>query len=460
MKRGLIVSGLAILMVYLFGCQSDGPHGPLMVSQDNPRYFADQDGKTVYLTGSHTWNNRVDMTTMKGQDSFDYESYLAFLESHNHNFFRLWAWDLLTWNTSANREKNGRILHVYPQPWLRTGPGLALDGEPRFDLTAYNPEYFQRLRERVRIAAEHDMYVAVMLFEGWGIQFSPEAYQNHPFHPANNIQHLTISGADSARLEIYTLQHADITRLQEGYVLKVIETVNEFDNVLYEISNENQPGSTEWQYHMINFVKQTESVMGRAHPVGMTFQYRGGSNQALFDSPADWISPNGEGGYNEDPPAATGSKVIITDTDHLWGIGGNRQWVWKSFFRGLNPIFMDPYNGKVLERGSGTDWAEEVRLALGYTRQIAGRADLARFVPAGELSSSGFCLADHGREYMVYVPEGQPVTLDLEHVSGRFVSSWFSAVDGTERSGREIEGGSQVTLSSPFKEGDAMVWLK
>ena len=38
----------------------------------------------------------------------------------------------------------------------------------------------------------------------------------------------------------------------------------------------------------------------------------------------------------------------MTQADHLWGIGGNRAWVWKSFTRGLNPIFMDPYDGLVL----------------------------------------------------------------------------------------------------------------
>ncbi len=29
--------------------------GPLHVSRDNPRYFADAEGRVVYLTGSHTW---------------------------------------------------------------------------------------------------------------------------------------------------------------------------------------------------------------------------------------------------------------------------------------------------------------------------------------------------------------------------------------------------------------------
>ena len=34
--------------------------GPLRISTANPRYFADPTGKTIYLTGSHNWNNVQD----------------------------------------------------------------------------------------------------------------------------------------------------------------------------------------------------------------------------------------------------------------------------------------------------------------------------------------------------------------------------------------------------------------
>ena len=460
MRKVYVLYTLALASFLLAGCHPAHSPGPLRVSEENPRYFTDRSGKAIYLTGSHTWNNLVEMTPTSGTDPFDYEAFLAMLENHNHNFFRLWAWDLLTWNTSGNREENSRTHLVYPKPWLRTGPGTALDGEPRFDLSAYNPEYFERLRERVGLAADHGMYLAVMLFEGWGTQFSPGAYESHPFHPDNNIQNLPLTLEDSAKLQIYTLDHPEITRLQEAYVRKVIETLHEFNNVLYEISNENHPGSTEWQYHMIRFIKQTEEEMGKSHPVGMTFQYRGGSNQTLFDSPADWISPNPDGGYRDNPPAGTGEKVIITDTDHLWGIGGNRQWVWLSLFRGLNPIFMDSYDGKVLERGSGSGWAEEIREALGYSRKIAVEIDLIHMVPSGALASSGYCLARQGQDYLVYVPDNQPVTLDMTDASGTFHTTWFHTLDGSEKPGADLKAGTEVTLISPFQEGEAVIHLK
>jgi len=35
--------------------------GPLRIHPNNPRYFTDDGGKAIYLTGSHTWNSLVDM---------------------------------------------------------------------------------------------------------------------------------------------------------------------------------------------------------------------------------------------------------------------------------------------------------------------------------------------------------------------------------------------------------------
>ena len=63
---------------------------------------------------------------------------------------------------------------------------------------------------------------------------------------------------------------------------------------------------------------------------------RGGSSRALFDSPADWITP-GES-YRDNPPAAEGAKVILSDTDRLGRTSGSKDWVWENFLRGLKRI--------------------------------------------------------------------------------------------------------------------------
>jgi hypothetical protein len=191
----------------------------------------------------------------------------------------------------------------------------------------------------------------------------------------------------------------------------------------------------------------------------MTFQYKGGSNKTLFDSPADWISPNPEGGYRDDPPPADGSKVILNDTDHLWGIGGNVGWVWKSFLRGLNPIFMDPYDGRVLSKGTDPQWPEFVRKAQGHVLIWSQRVQLAELTPHGELASSKYCLAKPGAEYLVYAPAGN-MNLTVTLPPGKFSVVWFDTASGRETEAETVTHvGSHHAFTAPF-DGDAVLYLK
>ena len=437
--------------------------GPLRVHPKNPRYFQNSTtGEVVYLTGSHTWSNLVDMGAKDASlgdrpAPFDFTAYVDWMAKLNHNFIRMWTWELTTWNTSANSEN--KVHTCVPQPWARTGPGSALDGKAKFDLNKFDPEYFERLRTRVAAAGQRGIYVSVMLFEGWGVQFAEGAWEGHPFNSRNNVNGIDgDANKDSKGVEIHTLGNEAVTAIQEAYVRKVIDTVNGFDNVLYEISNENHPPSTPWQYHIIRFIKDYEKQKPQQHPVGMTFQYQGGKNEDLFKSPADWVSPNPEGGYRDSPPAADGRKVVLNDTDHLWGIGGSQEWVWKSFTRGYNPIFMDPYDGEVLGSKSDARW-EPIRRSMGYTLRYARRMNLAEMLPLPDLASTGFCLANPGREYLIYNPAEDGASIAVELTPGKYQYEWLNLDDGKAAS----EGTTDATdgrreFEAPFK-GDAVLYI-
>ncbi|MBL7224120.1 MAG: hypothetical protein ISS72_09725 [Candidatus Brocadiae bacterium] len=434
--------------------------GPLRIHPANPRYFADATGRAILLVGSHTWPTLVDMGPSDPPPKFDFDAYLGFLERHGHNFVRLWTWELTTWDTRGNaapwRKKS--VHHAAPHPWPRTGRGKALDGKPKFDLARHNPEYFQRLRTRVKAAGQRGIYVSVMLFEGWGLQFSPKAWESHPFHPANNVNGINgDTNGDGKGLEVHELANPKVTAIQEACVRKAIDTVNDLDNVLYEISNENHPASTAWQYHMIRFIKQVEKAKPKQHPVGMTFQYKGGSNKTLFDSPADWVSPNPTGGYRDNPPDTRGRKVVIADTDHLWGIGGSAQWLWKSVCRGLNPIFMDPYDGVVLAKRFDRKW-DPIRKGLGTARRLAERMDLTAMTPHPRLASTKYCLANPAKEYLVYLPEGGTATVSLVAAKGALEAQWLNPSTGTWHKPAPVQGGARRTFTAPFK-GHAVLYL-
>ena len=126
------------LFAFVRGCL---PMGPLSVHPENPRYFRNPaTGKAVYLTGSHTWNNLQDMEPKGSTGSFDFDGYLDFLVRHHHNFIRLWRWESTagTRLRAAGRTRTREFV-VAPHPWKRTGPGMALDGKPKFDLMTLRP---------------------------------------------------------------------------------------------------------------------------------------------------------------------------------------------------------------------------------------------------------------------------------------------------------------------------------
>lgn len=440
--------------------------GPLRVHSANRRYFTDGSGKAVYLTGSHTWGSLQDGGVVDPPPAFDFTEYLDFLEQHQHNFIRLWRAEP---TRSVWKENPAR--YYAPHPWRRTGPGNALDGKPQFDLSQFNDAYFDRLRARVVAAGERGIYVSIMLFEGWDLYYS--SWDGHPFNGLNNVQGINgDADGDGKGLEIQMLSVPAVTMIQEAYVRKVIDTVNDLDNVLYEISNESRllgskVSSKDWQYHFIQFIKEYESTKPRQHPVGMTSQGCGGGDDSeiLFNSEADWISPNPDKqDYRKNPPASDGKKVILLDTDHLWGIGGDRTWVWKSFLRGYNPIWMDPFdrsrNGTTNTWGPALpDYADEARRNLGYTLHYAKKINLAEMTPLNELASSGYCLASPGREYLVYLPEGRDVKLDLSASEQKLSVQWFDPKTGANQPGSAVTGGQQRLFHAPF-DNDAVLYLK
>ena len=213
---------------------------------------------------------------------------------------------------------------------------------------------------------------------------------------------------------------------------------------------------------MINLIKDYENTKPKQHPVGMTFQWDKqdkGTNQNLFNSPADWISPAREAkqDYKNNPPISNGSKVIIVDTDHLWGVGGSVSWIWKSFTRGLNPIFMDPYKDIRVGNVYDPQW-DPVRMAMGHTLRYAERMNLAASVPSKTLYSKKYCLANPGNEYLVFQPNSSPFKLKIK--AGAYEFEWFNP-----NSGAVIKKGVLTTKKrtrrflAPFP-GEAVLFLK
>jgi uncharacterized protein YjdB len=435
--------------------------GPLRVSSRNPRYFETPAGQIVYLTGSHTWSNLQDNGTTDPPPVFNYQAYLDFLVAHGHNFFRLYAWEQQKWTAEISAD-----YWFSGGPYSRPGPGLALDGKPKFDLTQFDQSYFDRVRQRVIDAGARGIYVSVMLFNGWSITTKPgSAYNNpwkgHPFNAANNINGINgDANGDGLGTEVQTLNNATITSIQDAYVRRVVDAVSDLPNVLYEIDNEGDVTSKGWQYHIIQVIRDYESTKGSRHPIGITAMWPNGVDSDLYGSAADWVSPAGN---IDNPVSATGSKVLIGDTDHFCGICGNVAWVWRSLTRGQNPILMDGYDGAAVGVGaldysaSNPVW-EAIRKNLGYARNIAIRMNLAAAVPRGDLASTGYCLAVVGSEYVVFLPGGGSTNVNLSGVTGARTVEWFNPGTGQTVVTGSVNASSTTRFTAPFS-GAAVLYI-
>jgi Right handed beta helix region/Family of unknown function (DUF6298) len=434
-------------------------HVMALIHTTGSNYFSTSDGKPVYLTGSHTWNDLQNEGSSPNPAPLDYTAYVKWMEDNNYNFMRLW---------NIAEQPTGAAFatpwYTDPVPYQRTGPGTAADGNPKFDLTKFNQGYFDNLRSKVIEAGQHGIYTDVMLFEGWSLNSkgsSSNPWTYHPYNANNNINGINgdpLNTGNGNTIQT-TSESQSILDLQKAYVRKVIDTVGDLPNVLYEISNESESGSTQWQYNMIDYVKSYQVSKGQNNPVGMTENNAG--DGVLFSSPADWISPNYGSQYYSDMPANNGSKVILSDTDHLWGQGGDASWVWESFTRGLNPIFMDDLGQTGISLGGRTSFFDpdsySVRLGMTETANISDKMDLTNALPHGDLTDTGYVLADLGKQYAIFDPDGGSLSVNLSAGSGStFSAQWINVYTGAVVDGGTVSGSSNVTLTAPFSGASAL----
>jgi hypothetical protein len=442
-----VVSACAIV-----GRQTPIPHSPglLKVSTKNPRYFMDSSGKTVLLSGHSGCPFLVQDgwgSTPTPADRFS---------AGNENLCRSWLWENSRWSdgkTGNVSDVNGLI---HPLAFERTGPGFALDGAPKFDLTQFDESFFDRLRSGVIAAGRLGLYVDVMLFQGWSAYKGDgsSAWFGHYFNRANNINGIDGDGdGNGDGSEVFTLANAALTGIQEHYVRKMIDTLNDLDNVIWEIANEGPDSSKEWQYHMIDLIRSYEAGKPKQHPIGMTAYNH---NDILLASAADWIAPgalswdSAGDPYVSDPPVADARKVIISDVDHL-GFSAFRDnglalnWIWKTFTRGYNLLYQEMTAGIADTAGSVLHYANKMKLE--------------QMTPQNQLSSTGYVLAHPGEEYLVYQPNGgQAFTLDL--LGGSYSYEWFDPVAAkVVENGTLAEPSGTATFSAPFR-GAAVLYLK
>ena len=458
--------------------------GPLVVS-GNPNYFKDANGAVLILNGSQTWNTFQDWGSDGSLQTLDFNAFVSFLTKHGHNFTLLWITEMPKFCGFPATASSPPDLVAGPLPWQRTGPGNATDGKLKFDLTKFDPGFFDRLRTRTDALNHAGIYVGVYLFTGEWLNIFRCSSDGYPFTGVNNI-----NGADDGYtngkkgIGSITMNAPNaITRFQDAYVEKVIDTLNDLPNVLWIVSEEAPANSTWWNDHQIAHTRAYESKKPHQHPIGYAALI-GGADATLYNSDADWVAP----AARISPAESCGSghpacKVNVNDSDHsYWEMWKdtpqvNRNYEWENFMHGNQVLFMDPYVAYYPRESrnlcvspnnaicSGPDKRyDNFRDNLGYILKYSRKLNLAKVTPSSALSSTGYCLAQTpavGAEYLVYAPSGGPFTVNLSAMSGSRTLSveWFNPSTGVAIPEDPIPAGStSQSFTAPFGE-DAVLYL-
>lgn len=257
---------------------------PIRLHPENGKLFLFRGQPRVLLCATEHYGSVVNRT-------FNFERYLDEAAKRRQTLTRLF---LLFRELQTARNPHSPLKMESPDfvtPWPRTGPGRALDGEPRYDLDHWNDVFFTRLDRFINLASERDIVVELTLFSN---TYHDNVWALNPLRSNNNINDVgNVHWAD------YTSpRDAGLLERQKAYVRRIVHATRGFDNVYYEVCNE--PGGgverhasaaeiDDWQREIAATVRDEESRLGSHHLVfgSQAFTYGPGALQDHDTSFAD-----------------------------------------------------------------------------------------------------------------------------------------------------------------------------
>lgn len=446
--------------------------GTLSVLLSNRRYLTVDGVTPFFLVGSDHWQGLVDYSASAAPTTpTNYTAQFAIEAARGSNWIRMFTWDYSRLNGILNTQD-----FFAPLAYRRTGPGNAVDGGLKFDLTLYDTDYFARMRAIIQLAATYGMHVVVMLFEGLDAQSaSTWKVDGHPYASTNNINSITGESAGTM-LQCYTRNVAAINTKQDAYVTKVLDTTYDLPNVIYEIANEADTNATcdAWQSYWCDFIRSNE----QSRPA--TYRHlilRSASNYVTSDETivttdgGDLTAPHFPwSGYGTFAAPLLTIEVSAANPPRLYDgdhtIAGSYitpDPFWKAVTSGHAGVtYMDDPYGSIGSPPSGYPSAT-IRANLSYIKTLANRLHLATCVPSTALASTAYCLANAGSEYLVYQPGSAAFTVDLSAaaaVGRRFNAEWLNTNTGAKAFGPAVIGGSAAqSFTSPFVGVSGLVLL-
>jgi hypothetical protein len=134
----------------------------------------------------------------------------------------------------------------FEQPFLRTGPGTAWDGLLKYDLTKYNPWYFDRLKQFATLGDAKGIVLLNHHYFQHNIIEAGAHYADFPWRSANNINETGFPEpppfAGDKRIfmaeQYYDVSNETRRKLHEAYIRHQLKNFDGNSNVIHLISYE------------------------------------------------------------------------------------------------------------------------------------------------------------------------------------------------------------------------------
>jgi hypothetical protein len=457
----------------------------LSLNPQNPHYFLFRGKPELIITSGEHYGAVLNL-------DFDYIKYLNTLKRDGLNGTRTWSGAYCESPSDFNIASNtlapmrGRFL----APWARSSQPGYLNGGNKFDLHAWEPSYFKRLKDFMAHARKNGIIVELNLFCPF---YNESMWRLSPMNPANNSNGI----GPTERTNVYTLdQNGGLLAVQDELVRKLVTELEDYDNLYYEICNEPYFGGVtiDWQRHIADTIGQTEQGLGARHLISQNIaNYKDKVRDphpgvSIFNfhyaTPPDTVELNfglnkvigdNETGFR----GTNGAPYRMEGWDFIVAGGGLYNNLDYSFVAGHEDgTFVFP----ATQPGAGSP---ELRRQLRFLSQVIHRLDFVHMRPENQAVKANLpagasvrALVKPGLEYLVYIRTGLgeekdaakrkvqfaqgelPVQVTLP--SGKFAIEWLDTKKACPiRHERLKHNGGEATITNPaFTEDIALTIRK
>jgi len=447
------------------------PVAPIAKDATNPLYFTYK-GSPLYLVGHQNFRPNVTQATGRDMEAImdvegDLDKYLDYLAERNMNNIRLWPY----FTGDPSNPVQG---YSDPPVWQRTGPGTGNDGLLKYDLTLLNQEYFDRVSEICAKAEDRDIIITILFWDVYGMQGN--RWTNNPLNPDNNINNIDADSNNNGRgLDGFldSPRSGAATAIQTAFEEKMIDTVNPYPNVIYELINEY--AELDLPEAVITRAAAYEAGKDQQHMIMLstggladngTYPHDFDKTEMLASS-ADVLTvapgASGWGTVDTTPPLASrqgANRPLVADMDHIDAGLRDNAYFWRVFTRGYHYVLYEsaaPYVDLGWE-GYMTDATEDLhRQNMSYAGSLANTRfeNLSNMIPddGTSVADTTFVMADVADEYLVFSPLSSRFDVKQLLNATNYDFEWFNLATGTVVStGSILTSGTTHTFSPPGTE--------